>query len=63
MVKRGASGSDAVDELGDFIDRGVQLANDAVEGMLAGTVEHDAATCPDHFSHAAVPDSADRDED
>lgn len=63
MVKRGASGSDAVDELSDFIDRGVQLANDAVEGMLAGTVEHDAATCPDHFSHAAVPDSADRDEE
>lgn len=59
MKERGASPKDGVDELGEFIDLGVRIAGTAVAGMLAGTVRHDAATCPDHFSHAAVPDHAD----
>jgi hypothetical protein len=25
--------------------------------MFGGSVDHDPATCPNHFAHAAVPDS------
>ncbi len=59
MIRRGASTTDCLDDLGDFIDRGVSLADEAVAGMFAGTIEHDAADCPDHFAHAAVPDPGD----
>jgi ATP-dependent helicase/DNAse subunit B len=57
MMKRGASGKDCVDQLGEFIESGVRVANEAVAGMFGGSVDHDPATCPNHFAHAAVPDS------
>ncbi len=61
MVRRGASTSDGVEDLDDFIDRGVALANKAAQGILSGEIEHGPAGCPDHFSHASVPDSGETD--
>ncbi len=66
MLARGASKSDvlppAEDEDGAtggidrFIDEGLERAGRSVEAMLAGLLEHDPATCPNHFDHPAVPD-------
>lgn len=60
MMKRGASKCDSVENLDEFIDQGVNLADRAVAAILSGVVEHDSANCPDHFSHAAVPDSGEQ---
>ena len=66
MLARGASKSDvlpAVEEeegatsgIDRFIDEGLERAGRSVEAMLAGLLEHDPATCPNHFDHPAVPD-------
>ncbi|MCB0828064.1 MAG: PD-(D/E)XK nuclease family protein [Solirubrobacterales bacterium] len=63
MLRRGASRADKVRDLSKFIEAGVDLARDAVDDMLAGTVEHDPASCRDHFRHAAVPNPGEGDED
>ena len=46
----GASGIDA------FIDEGLARADESVRGIVAGLLDHDPATCPEHFDHPAVPD-------
>jgi RecB family exonuclease len=66
MLARGASKSDvlpsaegdegATSGIDGFIDEGLERAGRSVEAMLAGLLEHDPATCPDHFDHPAVPD-------
>jgi hypothetical protein len=47
---------DAAGGIEGFIERGLERAGESVEGMLAGLLDHDPATCPDHFDHPAVPD-------
>ena len=66
MLARGASKSDVLPSAEDedgatggidrFIDEGLERAGRSVEAMLAGLLEHDPATCPNHFDHPAVPD-------
>ena len=66
MVGRGASEKDvlpaaegeddAAGGIEGFIERGLERAGESVERMLAGLLDHDPATCPDHFDHPAVPD-------
>lgn len=68
MKARGASPDDAVADpttdsgpgsgIDDFIERGLERADESVAKMLAGLLEHDPATCPDHLEHPAVPDRA-----
>lgn len=44
---------------GDFeawLDAGLALAEEGARGILHGVLDHDPATCRDHFEHAAVPD-------
>jgi RecB family exonuclease len=64
MLARGASEKDVLpvgEEEGDsgidrFIEDGLERAGASVERMLLGLLDHDPATCPDHFDHPAVPD-------
>jgi RecB family exonuclease len=67
MLARGASKDDVLPgdqvEGGDdpsggidrFIAEGLERAGECVENMRAGLLDHDPATCPNHFDHPAVP--------
>lgn len=51
-----AQRNDRTEEFTEAIDDAISLSNEAVRKMLAGQIEHDPNTCPNHLTHAAVPD-------
>jgi hypothetical protein len=62
MLARGASDKDVVPDIegasgiDSFIQEGLSRADESVRRMLTGLLDHDPASCPDHFVHPAVPD-------
>lgn len=56
MLERGISKEDKVENLDEFIAEGLSMADAAVADLMKGILDHDPATCPDHFDHPAVPD-------
>lgn len=54
-----AKKTDRIDDLAGEIAGAVETANEVVEMILAGRIEHDPLTCVHHFDHAAVPDWTD----
>jgi len=72
MLARGASADDAIADpppdsgepsgIETFIEEGLTRADESVRKMLAGLLEHDPATCPNHLDHPAVPDRADEED-
>lgn len=63
MLDRGVIAKDQAEDLDKFIEEGVELANLAAADLIAGILEHDPVTCPDHFDHPAVPDRPGPDDD
>jgi len=47
---------DREEEFAEAITDAIELSTEAVRKMLAGQIEHDPNTCPNHLTHAAVPD-------
>lgn len=56
MRDRGVSKEDRLEDLDGFVAEGKEMADAAVIGIMRGLLDHDPATCPDHFDHSAVPD-------
>lgn len=47
---------DRQEDLGAAIASAVAESGQAVAAMMAGRIEHDPGTCPNHLNHAAVPE-------
>ncbi|HTU13646.1 MAG TPA: PD-(D/E)XK nuclease family protein [Solirubrobacterales bacterium] len=47
---------DREEDLEAAVSDAIAASGRAVEAMMAGRIEHDPATCPNHLNHAAVPD-------
>ena len=56
MLDRGVSSEDEVGNLEEFIKAGLEMADESAGKLMLGILEHDPATCPNHFDHPAVPD-------
>ena len=56
MVDRGVMKKEKIEDFDEFIREGVDVADAAVVALMKGLLDHDPATCPDHFDHPAVPD-------
>ncbi len=56
VVDLNAQGRDRESEFGGAINDAIALSDQAVAAMMAGRIGHDPNTCPNHLSHAAVPD-------
>ncbi|MGA7395916.1 MAG: PD-(D/E)XK nuclease family protein [Solirubrobacterales bacterium] len=55
MVDRGVSSVDKVKDFAEFIEQGIEAADEAAIRLMKGILQHDSATCPNHFDHPAVP--------
>jgi RecB family exonuclease len=68
-VRIGADGEPSEDAaatpfgMDGFIEEGLSRANQSVQKILQGILEHDPATCPDHLDHPAVPDRHEEDDE
>jgi RecB family exonuclease len=63
VYKREADGEETASGIDHFIEEGLRRANESVQQMLLGILDHDPATCPNHFDHPAVPDRPDEDDE
>lgn len=63
MTMRGAAPRDKVDDLSEFIAKGLETASAAVAAIKSGVLDHDPALCPDHFEHPAVRNTGQADEE
>ncbi|MBK5109785.1 MAG: PD-(D/E)XK nuclease family protein [Thermoleophilia bacterium] len=56
MLDRGVMEKEKTEDFDLFIQEGIEMADQAVVGLMKGLLDHEPATCPDHFDHPAVPD-------
>lgn len=55
--------NDLTEEMDIRMSEALAIADEAATGLMNGLLDHDPATCPNHFDHPAVPDRVDEGDD